>query len=298
MTFNDGSDIRNSRVRRRGRTTGIAAGGGGLLVVGLIVISQLLGVDLTPLAGLAGGGSTSGGAASEPGTVLAECQTGADANNDVDCRVQGTVTSLDDYWAAQAPAMGIEFRFPEAAIFDGATATGCGDATSATGPFYCPTDETIYLDTAFYDDLRSKYGANGGPLAELYVIAHEYGHHIQRISGIFDQADRSGTGPDSDSVRIEVQADCFAGAWVAAASTTDDASGTRFLEPVTRQQVADALSAASAVGDDRIQQAAGAGVNPETWTHGSSEMRQRWFTTGFDAGAAACDTFAVSGDQL
>lgn len=294
MTFNDNSNIGNNRVRRRGRTTGLAVGGGGLGVVALFVLSQLLGVDLTGLAGGAapGGGGTSGG-----DTELSECQTGADANESVDCRMVGAYSSLDDFWATQAPAVGIAYRQPEMILFDGATSTGCGNATSATGPFYCPPDQTIYIDTTFYEELRTTYGANGGSLAELYVVAHEFGHHIQQIGGIFDGTDRTETGPGSDTIRLEVQADCFAGAWVAGASRTDDAAGVRFIEEVTPQQIQDALSAASAVGDDRIQQSAGGGVNPETWTHGSSEQRQRWFMIGHDGGAGACDTFAA-GVQL
>lgn len=294
MTFNDDSNISTNRVRRRGRNTGLAVGGGGVGIVALFLISQLLGVDLTGLAVSAGGprdGTSTGD------TELSECDTGADANERVDCRMVGAYSSLDDFWAAEAPAVGITYVQPEMILFDGATSTGCGDATSSSGPFYCPPDETIYIDTSFYEQLRTTFGANGGPLAELYVVAHEFGHHIQQIGGIFDGTDRSDTGPGSDTVRLEVQADCFAGAWVAGASNTDDAAGERFLEPVTEQQIADALSAASAVGDDRIQQSAGGGVNPETWTHGSSEQRQRWFLTGYNGGAAACDTFG-SGVQL
>lgn len=297
MTFNDDSNIRNSRVKRRGRTVGVAAGGGGLLVLVLAIAGPLLGIDLSGLAGLAGGGAT-GGSSSDSGTILDECNTGADANARDDCRVQGAVSSLEVYWAEQAPAIGIQFRPSNAALFTDSVNTGCGNATSATGPFYCPPDETMYIDTDFFDELSSRFGANDQPLAQMYVVAHEYGHHIQQIGGIFDGTDRADTGPGSDAIRLEVQADCFAGAWVGEASTTKDVDGVSFLEPVTSQQVTDALSAASAVGDDRIQQSAGGGVNPETWTHGSAEQRQKWFTTGFEGGPGACDTFAVSAAEL
>lgn len=296
MTFNDDSNISNSRVRRRGRTTGLAVGGGGIAVVAIFLLSQLLGVDLSGILGGGAGGGT-GGPAPE-GSALSECQTGADANESVDCRMAGALLSLDDYWIEAAPAIGVEFREPDFVLFDGATTTACGNATSAVGPFYCPPDETIYIDTTFYDLLRERFGASGGPLAELYVVAHEYGHHIQQAAGFFEGTDRSDTGPGSDAIRLEVQADCFAGAWVRGASETEDESGTPYLDPVTPQQIQDALSAASAVGDDRIQESAGGGVNPETWTHGSSDQRQRWFLTGYDNGPAACDTFAVSADQL
>ncbi len=297
VTFNDDSNISNPRVKRRGRTTAVAAGGGGLLVLILAIAGPLLGIDLGPFAGVLGGGAPTG-SSSDSGAVLSECTTGADANSRDDCRVQGAVTSLDSFWAAAAPDLGIEFRPSNAVLFTDATETGCGAASSATGPFYCPPDETLYLDTAFFDELSSRFGANDQPLAKMYVVAHEYGHHIQQIGGIFDGKNRTDTGPSSDSVRLEVQADCFAGAWVRDASTTKDAQGNTFLQQVTRQQVTDALSAASAVGDDRIQQSAGGGVNPETWTHGSAEQRQRWFTAGYEGGPAACDTFAVGADQL
>jgi predicted metalloprotease len=183
-------------------------------------------------------------------------------------------------------------------LFDEQAGTGCGSATSATGPFYCPADQTIYIDPGFYEELRTTYGATGGPLAEMYVIAHEWGHHIQNLSGTMDTLDQQTSGPASDGVRLELQADCFAGAWAGEASTVADDSGTPFLEPLTTDQVAQALSAAAAVGDDRIQEAATGQVNPESWTHGASEQRQRWFTSGFESGPAACDTFAVDAAGL
>lgn len=288
MTFNDNANIDPSHVSRRGRNAGIAVGGGGgLLLIGLFVLSQVLGVDLTGLAG-------TGQPVQEQGAPLAECTTGAAANDSIDCRMAGAADSLDTYWAGQVEG----YTSTNIVLFTDATSTGCGSATSAVGPFYCPNDQTIYLDTAFYDELTSRFGASGGSLAQMYVVAHEWGHHIQNIVGIMNGLDLQNTGPTSDGVRLEVQADCFAGAWVGAASTIKDSNGVTFLEPVTESQVADALSAASAVGDDRIQEATQGQVTPETWTHGSSEMRQRWFTAGYNGGPNACDTFSVSGDQL
>ena len=289
MTFNDNANIDPSHISRRGRNTGIAVGGGGgLLLIGLFVLSQVLGVDLTGLAG-AGQPTTQ-----EQGAPLTECTTGAAANDSIDCRMAGAADSLDTYWAGQVDG----YTSTNIVLFTDATNTGCGGATSAVGPFYCPNDQTIYLDTAFYDELTSRFGASGGSLAQMYVVAHEWGHHIQNIVGIMNGLDLQNTGPTSDGVRLEVQADCFAGAWVGAASTIKDSNGVTFLQPVTDSQVADALSAASAVGDDRIQEATQGQVTPETWTHGSSEMRQRWFTAGYNGGPNACDTFSVSGDQL
>jgi predicted metalloprotease len=183
---------------------------------------------------------------------------------------------------------------PQVILFTGQTDTGCGAATTAVGPFYCPEDQTVYLDTGFYDDLRTKYGSSGGPLAQLYVVAHEWGHHIQKLTGRMDGLDLRETGATSDSVRLELQADCYAGSWVGGAEQTKDADGTPFLEPITPAQVTDALSAASAVGDDRIQASTQGGVDPDTWTHGSSAQRQRWFERGRDGGPTACDTFSVT----
>ena len=181
--------------------------------------------------------------------------------------------------------------------FTDAVATGCGNAIEATGPFYCPPDATIYVDVSFFDQL-AQLGAEDGPLAEQYVIAHEYGHHIQNITGVMDQANRQGTGADSDSVRVELQADCYAGMWAGTAArpwTRTPGSPTSSRSP--RQQLQNALGAAAAVGDDNIQEQSGGGVNPDSWTHGSSEQRERWFTTGYEQGTLeACDTFAT--DQL
>lgn len=289
MSFNDNANIGSGKVSRRGRTTGIAVGGGGLLVVGLFLLSQLLGVDLT---GLAGGGGTTG--ETGPTDTLEQCQTGEDANASIDCLMKGAAASLEAYWSEELPSMGVDYRSTQVVLFTDQTNTGCGGATAAIGPFYCPPDETIYLDTAFYDELVNRFGSSGGSLAQMYVVAHEWGHHIQNITGIMNGLDLQTTGPDSDTVRLEVQADCFAGAWVGAASTTKDENGVTFLEPVTQQQINDALSAAAAVGDDRIQEQATGQVTPETWTHGSSEMRQKWFTAGLNGGPNACNTFDVA----
>jgi len=288
MTFNDNAKIDSSRVSRRGRNTGIAVGGGGgLLVIGLFIVSQLLGVDLTGLAGGTGGEQ-------QPGEALTQCDTGSQANATIDCLVGGTANSLDTYWASELPTLGATYRSTNVILFTDQTDTGCGGATSAVGPFYCPADETIYVDTAFYDELTTRFGASDGPLAEMYVVAHEWGHHIQNITGIMNGLDQSDTGPASDSVRLELQADCFAGAWVGAAPTIKDENGVAFLEPVTDAQIADALSAASAVGDDRIQESTQGQVTPESWTHGSSESRQKWFTIGYNGGPDACNTFDVA----
>lgn len=292
MTFNPNSDIGGGRVSRRGRNTGIAVGGG-LGVIALFVLSQFLGVDLT---GLVGGG---GGDPAASDSALTECQTGQDANERIDCRMKGAAASLDAYWQEESPAIGLDYASPQPIVlFSQGTSTGCGSASSATGPFYCPPDQTIYIDTSFYDQLESQFGAEGGPLAEMYVVAHEWGHHIQNLAGILERAQDGDTGPTSNSVRTELQADCFAGSWAAAASQTVDDKGVPFLQPITRDQYAQAIDAAAAVGDDRIQEATQGQVNPHSFTHGSSEQRVNWFETGYEQGAGACDTFSIDGSQL
>ena len=293
MTFNDDAKYSGRGVRKSGRRTGLAVGGGGLGLVAIVLLSQLLGVDLTGLIGGSTGGTSQG-----EGTALTNCETGDDANADVECRVGLSYDSLDAYWAEQAPAMGIEYAPSLINLFEGGVDTGCGSATSAVGPFYCPADQQIYLDTTFYDTLRTEFDATAGPLSQLYIVGHEWGHHIQNLAGTFATADTSQTGPTSDGVRLEVQADCFAGAWLGSAAQTMDADGVPILEPITDAQIADALNAASAIGDDRIQEKTQGQVSPETWTHGSSEQRQKWFTAGYTNGAEACDTFAAADSEL
>jgi uncharacterized protein len=287
MTFNPNADIGGGKASKRGRNTGIAVGGG-LGVIALFVLSQFLGVDLT---GLVGGGA--GAPASD--SALEECQTGQDANERIDCRMKGASASLEEFWQAEAPNIGLDYVGPQSFIlFEQAVSTACGNASSSTGPFYCPPDQTIYIDTSFYDQLESQFGASGGPLAEMYVVAHEWGHHVQNIAGVLERSQDGQTGPTSNAVRVELQADCFAGAWAAAASQTEDESGVPFLQPITREQYSDAISAAAAVGDDRIQETMQGQVNPHTFTHGTSEQRVRWFETGYQGGAGACDTFSVA----
>lgn len=292
MTFNPNSDIRGGKASRRGRTTGIAVGGG-LGVVALFLLSQFLGFDVT---GLLGGG---GGQPAAEDTALEQCLTGQDANERIDCRMQGASASLEDYWQAEAPTIGVDYAGPQNFIlFEQAVSTGCGNASSATGPFYCPPDQTIYIDTSFFDQLESRFGASGGPLAEMYVVAHEWGHHVQNLAGVLERAQDGQTGPTSNAVRVELQADCFAGSWAAAASQTEDEQGVPFLQPITREEYTQAIDAAAAVGDDSIQEATQGQVNPHTFTHGTSEQRVRWFETGYEQGAGACDTFSIDGSQL
>ncbi|MFC9560138.1 neutral zinc metallopeptidase [Agromyces sp. NPDC056965] len=292
MTFNPDADISKGKASKRGRNTGIALAGGGIGALAIFLISQFLGVDLTTIVG--------GDAQPEASdSTLEQCLTGQDANENVECRMKGASASLETYWAEEAPALGVNYNAPQDfVLFDQATTTACGSASSATGPFYCPPDQTIYIDVTFYDELRSRFGANGGTLAEMYVIAHEWGHHVQNLAGVLERSQDGQTGPSSNAVRVELQADCFAGAWVANASTVPDDAGVPFLQEITEAQRQDALDAAASVGDDHIQQATQGQVNPHSFTHGTSDQRKNWFEAGFTQGAEACDTFTVSPADL
>ncbi|WP_412148125.1 neutral zinc metallopeptidase [Curtobacterium flaccumfaciens] len=297
MTFNDDSRLRGGKVKRRGRTTAIGGGAVGVGAIVVFLIAQFTGFDLSGIVG-GGDGLTTIQQEGESADAAPECRTGRDANLRVECRMEGAAESLDAYWTSEARSLGISYTSPEFFLFQDSTDTSCGQASAATGPFYCPPDRAIFLDTAFYDDLQSQYGSSGGPLAQMYVVAHEWGHHVQQLQGSFANTDRSGTGASSGSVRVELQADCYAGAWVGDAATTKDANGETFFEPITRSQITDALSAASAVGDDSIQERATGRVDPDSFTHGSSEQRQRWFLRGYQQGATSCDTLSVPGSAL
>lgn len=285
MTFNSNADVSGSGARRRGPGGGAIAGGvGGLGAIAVLLLNIFTGGDFSSLLGGLGGGSMQAG----PETEIQNCATGADANASIDCRLSAGSLNINQFWAQQVQG----YREPQLIIVDGSTPSACGTASNATGPFYCPPEETVYIDPTFFDVLEQQFGDEAGPLAQLYVLAHEYGHHIQQITGIFDRYPQNGTGPASNGVRTELQADCFAGAWVAAAANQKDDQGVPFLQAPTQDQINDALAAAAAVGDDHIQAQSGS-VNPESWTHGSSEQRQRWFDAGRQGGVGACDTFAV-----
>jgi uncharacterized protein len=274
MRFRPGAKLDPSQVEDvRGRGGfglpggGIAVGGGGVGVIGVLIYLAFA---------LLGGGSSSGLTPLDGRTVTGEtasCRTGADANRSEDCRIVGDINSIQAYWSNEVQ----NYTIARTVFFTGSTDTGCGPASTDVGPFYCPVDKKVYIDLGFFDELKSRFGGSNGPFAQAYVLAHEYGHHVQDLVGTLDR--------NRNSIQIELQADCFAGVWM------HHAEQTGYITGITQQDLQDALSAAASVGDDRIQAETQGQVNPETWTHGSSAQRTHWLSTGWKNGdPRQCDT--------
>ena len=289
MSFNNKSRLDPSQVEdrrsRRGTGTVIALGGGGLGLI-ITIVAMLMGVNLSDLTNSDTGQQApfSTESAGEIYDLDAECQTGADANERQDCRIVGFVNSIQTFWDDEFARLGGEYVPANTVLFSQATEAACGYASAAMGPFYCPRDQKVYLDLDFFDELQTRFGAQGGSYAEAYVLAHEYGHHVQNLLGLLSN-NSNATGPDSESVETELQADCLAGVW--AFHATD----TGYLTQVTDQDIAQAVDAAAAVGDDRIQRETQGYVSPESWTHGSSEQRQLALKDGLRSGdLSTCDT--------
>jgi predicted metalloprotease len=298
MRFNDNVQLDPSQVEdQRGSGGGslggvgggglnipiaVGGGGGGLLLVLAIVAFNLF---------FGGGGTSSSvdtsandyqGVQVAGSQVAQNCRTGADANARTDCRIVGVVNSVQQYWGQTLAG---RYSPAETVFYSGATQAGCGLAQSAEGPFYCPVDKKVYLDLSFFDELKTRFGARGGPFAQAYVVAHEYGHHVQDLLGVLGSSRSNSVGQQGGSVRTELQADCLAGVWA------NHAVQTGYITQVTDADIADGLDAAAAVGDDRIQRETQGRVSPDSFTHGSSEQRQHWFTTGYQSGNLdACDT--------
>jgi predicted metalloprotease len=314
MRFNPKARIDTSQVENRGggglggglggggMRIPIPSGGGGKIGFGTIVVIILY-VAITMcsgnsvIPGTGDDGTTGTTQGNSPGGVDAgdsSCQTGEDANKDQSCAIDLITNSVQDYWAQAFPAQaGRDYQDIRTVKYSGQTSSGCGTASSAMGPFYCPVDTRVYIDTSFMDEmLQGQLGAKGGPFALAYVIAHEYGHHIENLLGVLGQV-RTQQGAKSDSVKLELMADCLAGAWAKNAQETKDAQGQAIIEELNQDDIARAIDAAQAVGDDRIQKQSSGRVNPEAWTHGSSEQRVHWFNVGLQDGTIdACNTFA------
>jgi predicted metalloprotease len=298
VRFDEGSELDTSQVddRRSGGGLGgrIAVGGGGVGLVGLLLyflLAQFGGGSGSPLPdGLPGLGA---GQSADDTQITQSCRHGSDANTKLDCEVVAVDNSLDDYWAGAFARTGQTFRKPRITFFNGGVNTGCGGATSDVGPFYCPADREIYIDLHFFQELEQRFGAKGGPFARAYVIGHEYGHHVQNLRGTSRQVQAGVSGPTSGSVRLELQADCYAGVWAKNASTTPGPSGRPLITDVTEADVNAALDTAGHIGDDYIQSHLGSGrVNQSQFTHGTSEQRQKWYRTGYQSGdPGSCNTF-------
>ncbi|MBD3782365.1 MAG: neutral zinc metallopeptidase [Micrococcales bacterium] len=301
MSFNENVTLDTSQVRSgsgggRGAPGGLVVGGGigGII---LLILGLVFGIDPSQLP--TGGGTSPfdtnqvQAAGDQDPNAFSECRTGADANRSDVCRVVGTVNAVQAFWESELTRYKRRWQPTQTVLYDGATQSACGTASNQVGPFYCPLDKQVYIDASFFQVLTQQFGADSGALAQEYVVAHEYGHALQDQLGLLGRAQQDPQGAESGSVKTELMADCLAGVWVQHATTVPDSdTGTPYLEPLTDADIRSALSAASAVGDDRIQQATSGRVTPETWTHGSSAARQKWFLQGYRTGDLnQCDTF-------
>ena len=275
-------DVRGQRAS--GRSSALKVGGGGAVVLALIaLVAQAFGVNL-PVGGgdSSGVSSGGGGGTTEPAPEL----TGAD--KELFDFINYAVDDIQDTFTKVFAANGLTYQPAVLRVFSGAVDTACGAADAGVGPFYCPADSKAYIDMTFYRDLRERFGAPGD-FAQAYVLAHEYGHHIQNLLGTDDkvrqQAARDKSQENALSVRQELQADCYAGIW---------ANGTAKKKLIEVGDIEESMTAAQAIGDDRLQKMAGRKVNPESFTHGSSAQRVKWFRRGYETGRLTdCDTFAA-----
>jgi len=312
MRFNPKARLDTSRVRDGGGAGGGGMGGGGmriplpggtkagggvgflLIIVVILLLRACGGIDLTgAVTGATGGYDTS--RFQGDSRVYQSCETGQDANEHPDtCGLVAVENSLVDYWQDTLAQQSNASFQPENAImtFTGGTPSGCGQASAAMGPFYCPNDQTIYFDPSFFHDiLQQQLNGPSGAFVAPYVVGHEFGHHIQNLLGTMRKV-KTQQGPNSDSVRLELQADCYAGMWTRSATQTEDREGNVLIQDLSDQDIEEAIAAAKAVGDDTIQKTTTGRVSPEQWTHGSSAARVQWFQTGYQNGTLdACNTF-------
>ncbi len=299
MELNDRAEIDTSQIDDRRSGGGGGGGIGGLPIGG----GGLTGIIVTLVIAVVGGyfgintlGGDSGGQTQGDTTTLATACKQENALDLLECRNALYVNSIQDYWKDAYPqSFDGAYKPAQTQFFRNQTNTACGAADSGVGPFYCPGDDKVYIDLSFYDVLAQQLGAPG-EFAQPYVLAHEYGHHIQDISGT-EEAMRRQQQRDPDqanalSVKLELQADCYAGAWAKNATGTDTASGQQIFKSITAQDIQEGLDTAAKIGDDTLQKQAGGEINPEAFTHGTSAQRQEWFKRGYDSGSpGTCDTF-------
>lgn len=292
MEYRDNVKLDRSRVRYGGGGGRSPSGGRGMAVgggIGGIIVLVLVLLFGGNIGDVLGGTAMPGEPQQQaPGEEL-ECQTAADIESNRDCRFAAYDIAVQDYWNSVMKG----YEYGSMVLFSGQVQTACGTGSSQMGPFYCPGDYTVYIDGEYMGQLLNQLGASGGDAAELYIVGHEYGHHVSNLTGQMQQARAGGnqTGPTSNQVRLELQADCYAGVFFN--NTLQDPNSP--IKTVTRDDLMRIAEAARAVGDDHIQERSGGRVVPESWTHGSSEMRQRWVAKGYDSGDPnVCDTFATN----
>ena len=294
----DTSQVRDTRKSVGGK--GAAIGGGGVGIVGIVIyliVSAVGGSDAGQVAGSILGqlGQQGQPATADNSDIEQSCKTGEDANDKLECAVVADIDSIQAFWTTELPQV---FHQQYVAIdtvwFSGQVSTACGAADSGAGPFYCPGDKTVYIDLSFYNDIKTEFHATGGLFVDAYVLAHEYGHHVQDLLGTEAKV-RTRQGPTSDSVRLELQADCYAGVWAKHATEPGPNGDPPLISSITQQDFKNALQVAGRIGDDWIQKNLGNGrVNQNTFTHGSSAQREKWLTTGYRTGdPKACDTFST-----
>ena len=302
MELNENADIDTSQVEdRRGSGGGggglgglpIPIGGGGIVGVIIFLIVAVVGGYF----GLNSGGG-SGESTGDNKNLQQTCSNKGEAIKQLDCRNTLFVNSIQAFWKEAEPKyFGKEYEPATTVFFSDRVSTGCGAADSGVGPFYCPSDNKVYIDLTFYQLLAKELGAPG-EFAQPYVLAHEYGHHVQDLLGteadMRRQQQRDPSRANALSVKLELQADCYAGVWAKNATGTDDGSGQKIFTSITEQDIQEGLQTASKIGDDTLQQRSGGTINPAEFTHGTSAQRQQWFKKGYDSGSGKnCDTFAA-----
>ncbi|GAA0569941.1 neutral zinc metallopeptidase [Paractinoplanes ferrugineus] len=313
MELNENADIDTSQVDDQRGSGGGGGGFGGLPIP--IGGGGLVGIIITVVLALAGGyfglnqlGGDSGSSKSgDNSNIQQDCADKASARTKLDCRNVLFVNSIQAFWTEAEPQyFGKQYQPAKTVLFSNRVSTGCGAADSGVGPFYCPADDRVYIDLTFYQLLAKQLGAPG-EFAQPYVLAHEYGHHIQDLVGTEAKMRKAQQGAsDADqnllSVKLELQADCYAGVWAHHATETKSKNGQPIFKSISDKDIQEGLDTAKQIGDDTLQKQSGGSVNPAEFTHGTSADRQKWFKAGFDSGdpVKACDTFAngavVQGD--